>query len=109
MNPVSEDDKNFSINIELNQHMPKAFQKMLKIEQMAQDRLQQIKNSVETWRNNSSSYKAREGIALILKTEFYILGVQKISKPRKRAIQNQKQETLTWFKELDMNSSGLVE
>ncbi len=47
MNTVSEYDKNLSRNTELNQHMPKAFQTMLKIEQMAQDRFEQIKNSLE--------------------------------------------------------------
>ncbi len=62
MNPVSEDDKNFSINIELNQHMPKAFQTMLKIEQMAQDRLQQIKNSVERGETTLQAIKRERGL-----------------------------------------------
>ena len=47
MNTVSVYDKNLSINNELDQHMSKAFQTMIKIEQMAQHRLQQIKKSVE--------------------------------------------------------------
>jgi hypothetical protein len=62
MNPVSEDDKNFSRNIELNQYMPKAFQTMLKIERMAQDRLQQIKNSVERGETTLQAIKRERGL-----------------------------------------------
>jgi hypothetical protein len=47
MNAVSENNENLFVDKELVQHMPRAFQTMIKIEQMAQDRLQQIKNSVK--------------------------------------------------------------
>ncbi len=61
MNTVSEYDKN-SKNIELNQHMPKAFRMMLQIEQMAQDRFQQIKNSVERGEITLETVKQERGL-----------------------------------------------
>jgi hypothetical protein len=61
MNTASECDKNFYRNTELNQHMPKAFQTMLKIERMAQDRLQQIKNSVERGETTLQAIKRERG------------------------------------------------
>ena len=62
MNTVSEYDKNLSINNELDQHMPKAFQTMIKIEQMAQDRLQQIKNSVKRGETTLEAVKQERGL-----------------------------------------------
>ena len=62
MNTVSEYDKNLSRNTELNQHMPRAFQTMLKIEQMAQDRFQQIKNSVERGETTIEAVKLERGL-----------------------------------------------
>jgi len=62
MNTVSEYDNNFYRNTELNLHMPKAFQTMLKIEQMAQNRLQQIKNSVERGETTLQAIKRERGL-----------------------------------------------
>jgi len=62
MNTVAEYDKNLSRNTELNQHMPKAFQTMLKIEQLAQDRLQRIKNSVERGETTLEAVKQERGL-----------------------------------------------
>jgi transcription initiation factor IIF auxiliary subunit len=42
--------------------MPKAFQTMLKIEQMAQDRLQQINNSVERGETTFEAVKRERGL-----------------------------------------------
>ena len=46
-----------------------------------------------------------------LKTEFDIFSVQKmhINLERRRKMQNPNSETLTWFKELNMNFYGLIE
>ena len=47
---------------------------------------------------------------MILKTEFDIFSVQNWYKniERGKEMQNLKRETLTWFKELDMNFPGLI-
>ena len=62
MNTDLKSNKNFSVSTELNQHMPKAFQTMLKIEQIAQDRLQQIKNSVERGETTLEAVKQERGL-----------------------------------------------
>jgi transcription initiation factor IIF auxiliary subunit len=62
MNTVSECAKKLCINNELDQHMPKAFRTMLKIEQMAQDRLRQINNSVERGETTFEAVKRERGL-----------------------------------------------
>jgi len=64
MNTVSEYNNNLSADKELAQHMPKAFQTMLKIEQMALARLQQIKKSVERGETTLEAMKRERGLLL---------------------------------------------
>jgi transcription initiation factor IIF auxiliary subunit len=62
VNSVSECNQSLTIENELDQHLPKAFQTMLKIEQMAQDRLQQIKISVERGETTIEAVKQERGL-----------------------------------------------
>lgn len=62
MNTVSEYNKNLSTDKEYAQHIPKSFQTMLKIEQMAQARLRQIKISVERGETTLEAVKRERGL-----------------------------------------------
>ncbi len=62
MNTNLESNKNFYVSTELNQHMPKSFQTMIKIEQMALDRLRRIKNSVERGETTLEAVKRERGL-----------------------------------------------
>lgn len=62
MNTTIDNDKKLSIDSELDQHMPKAFQTMLKIEQIAQIRLQQIKESIERGETTLEAVKRERGL-----------------------------------------------
>ncbi len=62
MNAVSENNEKLFVDKELAQHMPRAFQTMIKIEQMAQDRLQQIKNSVKRGETTLEAVKQERGL-----------------------------------------------
>lgn len=55
-------NKNLSTENELDQHMPKAFQTMLKIEQMAQERLRQIEESIKRGETTLEAVKQERGL-----------------------------------------------
>ncbi|WP_292387709.1 hypothetical protein [Methanosarcina sp. UBA5] len=62
MNTTLANDKKVSIDSELDQHMPKAFQTMLKIEQMAQARLEEILDSIERGETTLEAIKRKRGL-----------------------------------------------
>lgn len=62
MNTIIGNNKKVSFDNELDQHMPKAFQTMLKIEQMAQARLQLIKESIERGETTLEAVKRERGL-----------------------------------------------
>ncbi len=62
MNNIHANNKDISIESELDQHMPKAFQTMLKIEQMAEERFQKIKESIERGETTLEAVKRERGL-----------------------------------------------
>lgn len=62
MNITPDTNKKLSIDSELDEHMPKAFQTMLKIEQMAQERLQQIEESIKRGETTLEAVKRDRGL-----------------------------------------------
>lgn len=55
-------NKNLTIDKELDQHIPKAHQTMLKIEQMAQVRLLQIRASIDRGETTLEIVKRERGL-----------------------------------------------
>ncbi|WP_292388587.1 hypothetical protein [Methanosarcina sp. UBA5] len=62
MNITPDTNKKLSIDSELDEHMPKAFQTMLKIEQMAQERFRQIEESIKRGETTLEAVKRDRGL-----------------------------------------------
>lgn len=62
MNTTTVNNKKISVDTELDQHIPKAFQTMLKIEQMAQERLRQIEESIKRGETTLEAIKRERGL-----------------------------------------------
>lgn len=62
MNTTLGNNKKVSFDSELDQHMPKAFQTMIRIERMAQARLQLIQESIERGETTLEAVKRERGL-----------------------------------------------
>jgi len=62
LNITPDTNKKLSIDSELDEHMPKAFQTMLKIEQMAQERFRQIEESIKRGETTLEAVKRDRGL-----------------------------------------------